>query len=311
MIKLYIAGHNGLVGNSMVKCFSNDPKYSILKKSRKQLDLTDYKKTEEFFKRNQPDYVIIAAAKVGGIYSNSNYPVEFLLDNLKMQNNLIELSYKFNIKKLLFLGSSCIYPKNSKQPIKEDYILSSYLEETNEAYSLAKISGYKLCSYYRKQYGKNFFTVMPSNLYGDNDNYHPKNAHALPMLLDRIHNAKVRTLPKVKVWGTGKPLREYLHSDDLALACKQLIELEAIDYDIINIGSGKEISIKDLANIIKNVVDFNGILEFDESYPDGVKRKILDSSRLNKLINWGPKIDIEKGISLVYQNYLSTKNLRK
>lgn len=311
MIKLYIAGHNGLVGNSMVKCFSNDPKYIILKKSRKQLDLTDFKKTEEFFKRNQPDYVIIAAAKVGGIYSNSNYPVEFLLDNLKIQNNLIELSFKFNVKKLLFLGSSCIYPKNSKQPIKEDYILSSYLEETNEAYSLAKISGYKLCSYYRKQYGKIFFTVMPSNLYGDNDNYHPKNAHALPMLLDRIHNAKVRTLPKVKVWGTGKPLREYLHSDDLALACKQLIELEAMDYDIINIGSGKEISIKDLANIIKNIVDYKGILEFDDSYPDGVKRKILDSSRLNKLIKWGPKIDIEKGISLVYKNYLSTKNLRK
>lgn len=311
MIKIYIAGHNGLVGNSMVKCFSNDPKYSILKKSRKQLDLTDLKKTEEFFKRNQPDYVIIAAAKVGGIYSNSNYPVEFLLDNLKIQNNLIELSFKFNVKKLLFLGSSCIYPKNSKQPIKEDYILSSYLEETNEAYSLAKICGYKLCSYYMKQYGKNFFTVMPSNLYGDNDNYHPKNAHALPMLLDRIHNAKVRSLPKVKVWGTGKPLREYLHSDDLALACKQLIELETIDYDIINIGSGIEISIKDLANIIKNVVDFNGILEFDESYPDGVKRKILDSSRLNKLIQWKPKIDIKKGISLVYQDYLSTENLRK
>ena len=311
MIKLYIAGHNGLVGNSMVKCFSNDPKYSILKKSRQQLDLTDFKKTEEFFKRNEPDYVIIAAAKVGGIYSNSNYPVEFLLDNLKIQNNLIELSFKFNVKKLLFLGSSCIYPKNSKQPLKEDYILSSYLEETNEAYSLAKISGYKLCSYYRKQYGKNFFTVMPSNLYGDNDNYHPKNAHALPMLLDRIHDAKVRSLPKVKVWGTGKPLREYLHSDDLAKACKQLIELEAIDYDIVNIGSGKEISIKDLANIIKNVVDFNGILEFDESYPDGVKRKILDSSRLNKLIQWVPKIGIEKGISLVYQDYLSTENLRK
>ena len=311
MIKLYIAGHNGLVGNSMVKCFSNDPKYSILKKSRQQLDLTDFKKTEEFFKRNEPDYVIIAAAKVGGIYSNSNYPVEFLLDNLKIQNNLIELSFKFNVKKLLFLGSSCIYPKNSKQPIKEDYILSSYLEETNEAYSLAKISGYKLCSYYRKQYGKIFFTVMPSNLYGDNDNYHPKNAHALPMLLDRIHDAKVRSLPKVKVWGTGKPLREYLHSDDLAKACKQLIELEAIDYDIVNIGSGKEISIKDLANIIKNVVDFNGILEFDESYPDGVKRKILDSSRLNKLIQWVPKIGIEKGISLVYQDYLSTENLRK
>ena len=311
MIKLFIAGHNGLVGNSMFKCFSNDPKYSILKKSRKQLDLTDFKKTEEFFKRNEPDYVIIAAAKVGGIYSNSNYPVEFLLDNLKIQNNLIELSFKFNVKKLLFLGSSCIYPKNSKQPIKEDYILSSYLEETNEAYSLAKISGYKLCSYYRKQYSKNFFTVMPSNLYGDNDNYHPKNAHALPMLLDRIHNAKVRNLPKVKVWGTGKPLREYLHSDDLANACKQLIELESIDYDIINIGSGKEITIKELANIIKNVVDFNGILEFDESYPDGVKRKILDSSRLKELIQWGPKIDIKKGISLVYQNYLSTENLRK
>ncbi len=311
MIKLYIAGHNGMVGNSLLNCFNKDSKYKILKKSRSQLDLTDYEKTKKFFKQNQPDYVIIAAAKVGGILSNSNYPVEFLLDNLKIQNNLIELSFKYNVKKLLFLGSSCIYPKNSNQPIKEDYILSSYLEETNEAYSLAKITGYKLCSYYREQYGKNFFTVMPSNLYGDNDNYHPKNAHALPMLLDRIHNAKAKNLPNVKVWGTGKPLREYLHSDDLALACKQLIELESISYDIINVGSGTEISIKDLANVIKDEVDFNGVLDFDESYPDGVKRKILDSSRLNELIKWKPKIDIYKGISLVYQNYLNTENLRK
>ena len=311
MVKLFIAGHNGMVGNSLLNCFERDLNYKIIKRPRKKLNLTSFEQTEDFFRENSPDYVIIAAAKVGGIYSNSRYPVEFLLDNLKIQNNLIEISHRYNVKKLLFLGSSCIYPKGSEQPIKEDYILSSYLEQTNEAYSLAKITGYKLCSYYRKQYGMNFFTVMPCNLYGDNDNYHPKNAHALPMLIDRFHKAKIEKLPKVKVWGSGNPLREYLHANDLARACKNLIELDNLDYDIINVGSGQEISIADLALKIKVAVGYKGDIFFDNKYPDGVKRKILDSSRLNELIGWKPSIEISKGISMTYNNYLSNSNLRR
>ncbi len=311
MIKLFIAGHNGMVGSALLNLFKKDQEYEIITEDRKNLDLLDSKQTNLFFEKNKPDYVILAAAKVGGIVANSKYPVEFLIDNLKIQNNVIESCNNFNVKKLLFLGSSCIYPKNLPQPLRENDILSSYLEQTNEAYSIAKITGYKLCSYYKKQYGRNFFTVMPSNLYGPNDNYHPQNAHALPMLIDRIHKAKMNGSKKVVVWGTGEPKREYMYSEDLAQACKLLIEKKELDQDIFNVGSGYEISIKDLAELIKKVIGFDGDLYYDQSYPDGVMRKILDSTRLNNLIDWEFRTSMEEGIRKTYEDYIQRKENRK
>ncbi len=311
MIKLFIAGHNGMVGSALLNLFKKDQEYEIITEDRKNLDLLDFKQTNLFFEKNKPDYVILAAAKVGGIVANSKYPVEFLIDNLKIQNNVIESCNNFNVKKLLFLGSSCIYPKNLPQPLRENDILSSYLEQTNEAYSIAKITGYKLCSYYKKQYGKNFFTVMPSNLYGPNDNYHPQNAHALPMLIDRIHKAKMDGSKKVVVWGTGEPKREYMYSEDLAQACKLLIEKKELEQDIFNVGSGYEISIKDLAELIKKVTGFDGDLYYDQSYPDGVMRKILDSTRLNNLIDWEFRTSMEEGIRKTYEDYIQRKENRK
>ena len=310
MKKIFICGHNGLVGSALKRLFEKDEKYKVIVKSRSQLDLKNFKKLNLFFSENKPDFVILAAAKVGGILANSKYPVEFMLENIKIQNNVIELSHYYNVKKLLFLGSSCIYPKTSPQPLKEEYILSSKPESTNEAYSLAKIVGLKLCSYYNKQYGTDFCTVMPSNLYGSNDNYHRSNGHALPMLIDKIHKAKVENNKEVIVWGSGKPLREFMFSDDLARACKLLLESQ-LKGDIFNIGTGEEISIKELSYLIKDIVGFEGKIIFDESFPDGVKRKILDSTKFKKTVDWNPNVDLRMGIEFTYQDYINSNNLRR
>ena len=311
-MKIYIAGHNGLVGSALMKIAQAKKQYEIITKNRADLELTDTNQVFNFFEKEKPDWVFLAAAKVGGIYANNTCPVEFLLDNLKVQNNVIEACFKFGVAKLLFLGSSCIYPKLSPQPIKEEYLLSSYLEVTNEAYAIAKITGIKLCNAYNNEYGTNYISVMPTNLYGSNDNYHCQNAHVLPMLLRRFHEAKENHLNEVVVWGTGKPMREFLFSDDMAEACFFLMEnYHAHDIgDIINIGTGEDCTILELAEHIKAVVGYKGEIVFDETKPDGTPRKLLDVSRINKL-GWKAKTPLKHGLEITYQDFLVNKVLRK
>lgn len=300
--KIYVAGHRGLVGSAIVRELKKKGYTNIIGKTHKELDLMNSSEVESFFKEEKPEYVFLAAAKVGGIYANSTYPADFIYENLQIQNNVIGNAYKYGVKKLMFLGSSCIYPKMCPQPIKEEYLLSGYLEETNEAYALAKISGLKMCQYFNKQYGTNFISVMPTNLYGPYDNFHPENSHVMPALIRRFHEAKVRGAKEVVVWGSGKPLREFLYSEDMADACIYLME-NYEGNDFFNIGTGKEFTIRGLAELIKDVVGFQGEIVWDSSKPDGTPRKLLDVSRLENQ-GWKYKMELKDGVREAYKWYL-------
>lgn len=309
--KIYIAGHRGLVGSAIKREFEEQGFSGILVKTHSELDLTDSAAVAEFFEKEKPQYVILAAAKVGGILGNNTYPVEFFTENMKIQLNVIENSFKNNVKKLLFLGSSCIYPKNASQPMKEEYLLSSKLEKTNEMYALAKISGLKLCAAYNREYGTDYISVMPCNLYGLNDNYDLKNAHVLPMLVRRFHEAKVNNQSEVVVWGTGMPKREFMYAGDLAKAVVFLLKNKSASEigEFINIGTGEEITILELAELIKEVVGFKGRIVFDTSKPDGTMRKLMDVSRINNL-GWHAQTSLKDGIKLVYEDFLNNRNIR-
>lgn len=300
--KIYIAGINGLVGSSIKRNLISAGYTNIVGPSSKELDLLNNAKVIEFFEKEKPEYVFLCAAKVGGIHANNTYPAEFIYSNICIQTNIIHTSYLYNVKKLLFVGSSCIYPKFATQPIKESELLSSALEPTNEPYAIAKISGIKMCQSYNKQYGTNYISVMPTNLYGMNDNYHSENSHVLPALIRRVHEAKINNNPRVTVWGTGTPKREFLFVDDLAEACVFLMN-NYNDNEIINIGSGEDIQISDLVELIKEVVGFSGDIIFDHSRPDGTPRKLLDVSKLFSL-GWAPKISLRHGIILTYDDFL-------
>ena len=304
--KIYIAGHRGLVGSAIKREFEHKGYTNLVYKTHSELDLTDTKAVSEFFEKEKPDYVVQAAAKVGGILANNTYPVEFMLENLKIQNNIIENCYKNNVKKLLFLGSSCIYPKNTKQPMKEEYLLSDYLEKTNEGYALAKICGIKLCNYYNREYGTNYMSVMPCNLYGINDNYHPQNAHVIPMLIRRFHEAKIQGLKEVEVWGTGTPRREFLFADDLAEAVVFLMENKnAKDIgEFINIGSGFDLPISEIVEMIKETVGLKAELKYNPQKPDGTMLKLMDVSKINAL-GWKYKTTLKEGLKIAYKDFLS------
>jgi GDP-L-fucose synthase len=292
-----------MVGSAIVRKLVQQGYQNIIKKSSKELDLRDQLAVADFFATEKPDYVFLAAAKVGGIIANNTYRAEFLYDNLQIQNNVIHQSYLNGVKKLMFLGSSCIYPKLAPQPLKEEYLLTGLLEETNEPYAIAKITGIKMCDAYRSQYGCNFISVMPTNLYGLNDNYHPQNSHVLPALIRKFHEAKINNAENVTIWGSGKPLREFLYADDLADACFYLMQ----SYDeanLINIGTGQDLSIRDLALLIQRIVGFTGNLVFDTSKPDGTLRKLMDVSKLHAK-GWKHKIELEEGIALAYQDFLA------
>lgn len=306
--KIYVAGHRGMVGSAILRALEKHGYKNLITAGSDTLDLKNQQKTFDFFEKHKPDYVFMAAAKVGGIHANNTYRAEFLYDNLQMELNVIHAAYFFNVKKLLFLGSSCIYPKLAPQPLKEEYLLSGYLEYTNEPYAIAKIAGIKLCENYRLQYGCDFISCMPTNLYGPNDNYHPDNSHVLPALIRKFHEAKEENKPEVVVWGTGNPRREFLHADDLADACLFLME-NYNELSHINIGTGEDITIKDLALLIKKIVGYNGNIRFDESKPDGTPRKLLDVSKLHAL-GWKHKISLEEGIRSVYADFCKKKNIR-
>ncbi len=300
--KIYIAGSNGMVGSAVVRKLQAEGFNNLITKSSKELNLTNQTEVALFFEKEQPDYVFMAAAKVGGILANNTFRAQFLYENLMIQNNVIHQSYVNNVKKLMFFGSSCIYPKLAPQPLKEEYLLTSVLEETNEPYAIAKIAGIKMCEAYRNQYNCNFISVMPTNLYGYNDNYHPENSHVLPALIRRIHEAKTQNSPEVTIWGTGNPLREFLFVDDLADAAFMLMQ-NYNESQFLNIGSGKDISIKDLAITIKNILNYEGSIKFDTSKPDGTPRKLMDVSKINAL-GWKQKIDLEQGIGFAYNDFL-------
>jgi GDP-L-fucose synthase len=300
--KIYVAGHNGMAGSAIVRKLKAEGYSEFVFRSSAELDLRDQSAVARFFNTEKPDYVFLAAAKVGGIYSNNKYRAEFLYDNLAIESNVIESAYRNKVKKLVFLGSSCIYPKMAPQPLKEEYLLTGKLEPTNEPYAIAKIAGIKLCEAYRDQYGCNFIAVMPTNLYGPNDNYHPENSHVLPALLRKFHEGKVNNQPSVSVWGTGKALREFLHVDDFADACVFLMN-HYDEKEFVNIGVGEDISIKDLAYLIKKITGYNGEIIFDTNKPDGTPRKLMDTSKLNAL-GWTPKINLEEGIASVYKDYV-------
>lgn len=310
--KIFVAGHRGLVGSAIKRELEKKGYTNIVTRTHKELDLTDSKAVSEFFEAEKPDYVILSAAKVGGIQGNNTFPVEFFTENMKIQLNVITNAFKQNVKKLLFLGSSCIYPKNAPQPMKEEYLLSSELEKTNEMYALAKISGLKLCASYNREYNTDYISVMPCNLYGLNDNYDTKNAHVLPMLVRRFHEAKKAGLKEVTVWGTGTPLREFMYAGDLAKAVVYLMENKSAKEigEFINIGTGTEVTILELAQMIKKIVGFEGELVFDKSKPDGTMRKLMDVSRINNL-GWKAETSLEEGIKIVYNDFLTGGNIRK
>ncbi|GBE07565.1 GDP-L-fucose synthase [bacterium BMS3Bbin11] len=312
MPRIYIAGHRGMVGSALYRTANSRGYHDIITRTHKQLDLLDPQAVDDFLKVEKPDWVFLAAAKVGGIYANNTYRADFLLENLKIQNNIIESAFKNDVSKLLFLGSSCIYPKNAPQPIKETDLLTSALEPTNEPYAIAKIAGIKLCGAFNDQYGTNYISVMPSNLYGIGDNYHPENAHVLPMLLRRFHEAKTNKDSVVSVWGTGKPRREFLFADDMAEACFYLMEqYDTADIgELINVGTGEDISIKDLASLVKKVVGFEGDIVFDTTKQDGTMQKRMDISRLDKL-GWRFKTGLEDGIRKTYDDFLNNPDIRK
>ena len=306
--KIYIAGHKGMVGSALLRNLEEKGYKNFLLKTSSELDLKKTQQVDEFFETEKPDYVFLAAAKVGGIQANNIYRADFLYDNLMIQNNIIHASFVNKVKKLLFLGSSCIYPKLAPQPLKEDYLLSGYLEDTNEPYAIAKIAGIKLCESYFRQHGCNFFSVMPTNLYGKNDNYDLNNSHVLPALIRKFHYSKENNLPFVEIWGTGSPLREFLNADDLSDACVFLMR-NYNGHKHVNIGTGTDISIKDLALLIQKTTGYTGELKYDLSKPDGTPRKLLDVNLLNNL-GWKHKISLEEGIKLVYEDYIKNKNVK-
>lgn len=306
--RIFVAGKTGMVGSAIIRNLRKKDYSNIIAPSSSELDLTRLEKVEQFFESEKPEVVFLAAAKVGGIYANNSFPGDFIYSNLCIQNNVIHLSYRYNVKKLVFLGSSCIYPKHTKQPIKEEYLLSGPLEPTNEAYAIAKIAGIKMCYYYNKQFGTNFISAMPTNLYGPGDNYNLLNAHVLPALIRKFHEAKINSSPQVIVWGTGSPLREFMHVDDLADGTVFLAEKYS-GQEHINIGSGEEVSILKLATIIKDIVGFKGELIFDTTKPDGTPRKLMDSSKISEL-GWSPSISLEKGIEQTYEDFQNNKNYR-
>ncbi len=306
--KIYIAGHKGMVGSAIHRNLQNKGYTNFVLRSSKELDLRDQKQVADFFAAEKPDYVFLAAAKVGGIQANNVYRAEFLYDNLMIQNNVIHSAYVNQVKKLLFLGSSCIYPKLAPQPLKEEYLLSGYLEDTNEPYAIAKITGIKMCENYRRQYGCDFISVMPTNLYGPNDNYNLNNSHVLPALIRKFHEAKENNEPNVEMWGTGKPLREFLHADDMADACVYLMNTYS-GTQHVNIGTGVDLSIKDLALMIKDIVGYTGEIKHDLTKPDGTPRKLMDVSYLHSL-GWKHKIELRQGIEEVYKDFKEKKGVK-
>lgn len=297
--KIYVAGHRGLVGSAIVRNLESKGYTNIVGKTHKELDLINQEAVRKFFEEEQIEYVFLAAARVGGIHANNTYPADFIYENLMIQNNIIKAAHDFKVKKLLFLGSTCIYPKLAPQPIKEEYLLSGYLEETNEAYAIAKIAGLEMCKFFKRQYGDNFISCMPTNLYGPNDNFDLNNSHVMPALIRKFHEAKINILPQVEVWGTGKPLREFLYVDDMADACVFLME----NYNgegHVNIGTGEEVSIGNLARLVKDVVGYEGELVFNIDKPDGTPRKLTDVGKLHRL-GWIHRVDLSNGVRMAYE----------
>jgi len=314
--KIYVAGHHGLVGSAIIRQLKTLGYDNLITRTHSQLDLTNQSSVMNFFEEFKPEYVINAAAKVGGILANHNYPAEFIYQNIMIEANVIDASYRHDVKRLLFLGSTCIYPKDAKQPIAEDELLNGSLEPTNEPYAIAKIAGIKLCESYNRQYETDFRSVMPTNLYGPGDNYHPENSHVIPGLIVRFHNAKKNNDKVVKVWGSGKPKREFLYVDDMAAASIYIMNLSKDDYkkntkpmmSHVNIGTGKDISIKELSYLIADNVGYKGIIEFDSEKPDGAPRKLLDVDCL-KSLGWSAEIDLKLGLNLTYNDYLKAIEL--
>ena len=307
--KIYVAGHRGMVGSAIVRKLQDLGYTNLVLKTSAELDLRDQARVAAFFAAEKPDYVFLAAAKVGGIMANNTYRADFLYENLAIQNNIIHSSFVNKVKKLMFLGSSCIYPKLAPQPLKESYLLSGYLEQTNEPYAIAKIAGIKMCEAYRAQYGCDFISVMPTNLYGPNDNYDLENSHVLPAMIRKFQEAKERGDASMTLWGTGAPMREFLHADDLAEACVYLMETYS-DTELVNIGTGIDVTIKELAETVKEIVGFKGAIQWDSTRPDGTPRKLMDVSKLHSL-GWKHKIDLKEGIFLAYQDFLSNVTIRK
>jgi len=309
--KIYVAGHNGLVGSAILRALKEKGFSKIVVRSHNDLDLTNQNQVEEFFRKEKPDYVILAAAKVGGIHANNTYPAEFIYDNMMIEANVIHSSYKYKVKSLLFLGSTCIYPREVSQPMKEDALLTGILEPTNEPYALSKIAGIKLCESYNRQYGTDFRSVMPTNLYGVNDNFHPEDSHVIPALMRRMHEAKVNNLSEIIVWGSGKAMREFLYVDDMAEASLFVINLDKKVYQDqtkpmlshVNIGTGVDITIREMVETMKKIIGFKGDLIFDSSKPDGAPRKLIDVQRLTNM-GWSYNIDLGDGIKKTYEWYL-------
>lgn len=306
--KIYIAGHRGMVGSAIMRNLQKKGYNNIITRTSAELDLRNSQAVSDFFAAEKPEYVFLAAAKVGGIQANNIYRADFIYENLMIQNNVIHQAHVNDVKKLMFLGSSCIYPKLAPQPLKEDYLLSGFLEETNEPYAIAKIAGIKMCESYHRQYGRNFISVMPTNMYGPNDNYNLNNSHVLPALIRKFHDAKEHNLPFVEMWGTGTPMREFLHADDLGDACVYLMNT----YDgekFVNIGSGTDLTIKDLALLIKDIVGYKGEIKHDLTKPDGTPRKLMDVSFLHSL-GWKHKIELPEGIKQVYEDFKKKEGVK-
>lgn len=305
--RIYVAGHRGMVGSAIVRKLQDEGYTTIITRTSSELDLRNQAAVADFFDQENPDYVFLAAAKVGGILANNTYRAEFLYDNLMIESNIIHSAYKTGVKKLLFLGSSCIYPKLAPQPLKEEYLLSGYLESTNEPYAIAKITGIKLCDAYRSQYGCNFISAMPTNLYGPNDNYNLQGSHVLPALLRKFHEAKINGESTVEVWGTGSPMREFLHANDLADACFFLMENYNDDL-FVNIGTGEDVTIREAAELIKDIVGFEGELRWNTEKPDGTPRKLMDVSRLHEM-GWKHQTELRQGLEMTYQDFLANEVL--
>jgi len=311
MMKLFIAGHTGMVGGALVRRFQRTPGVTLILRTRRELNLADQHAVQAFYEAEKPDAAIIAAGKVGGIHANNTYPAEFIHENIAIASHCIHSAWTVGVQRLLFLGSSCIYPKLAPQPIPEDSLLSSALEPTNEAYAIAKIAGVKLAEYYRQQYGVIYHSAMPTNLYGPGDNYHPENSHVMPALVRRFHEAKMARLESVQAWGTGKPQREFMHVDDLADACSFLMQLESPP-NLVNVGFGSDVTIRELVELVARIVGYEGLIQWDESRPDGTPRKLLDTSRLNQL-GWHPRISLQDGLRETYAAFLDeirTQRLR-
>ncbi|WFB35855.1 GDP-L-fucose synthase [Kiritimatiellota bacterium B12222] len=308
MTKIYVCGHRGMVGSSILRALETRTNVNVITRTHRELDLCDQAAVNAFFASEKPDVVIHCAAKVGGIHANRTYPAEFIYQNLVMGTNVIHAAWQHGVKRLVYLGSSCIYPREAPQPMQEDCLLTSPLEPTNEAYALAKIAGLKMCEHYRNQYGVCYHSVMPTNLYGPGDNYHPDNSHVIPGLIRRFHQAKVDQDPSVILWGTGTPRREFLHVDDLAKGILHVLDQENPP-DIVNIGYGEDISIRDLAELVKKAVGYEGEIELDPSMPDGTPRKLMDNSRIRAL-GWSPTLTLEEGLTQTVKDYLAGDHLR-